>query len=74
MITRYDFVNSVCCQEVRITRGGAIGACSACGPTTGRISGADGRGRAKQAHGPKIRQDVAALLAGLRRDAPPLAQ
>jgi hypothetical protein len=27
-----------------------------------------------QAHGPKIRADVAALLAGLQRDAPPSAQ
>jgi hypothetical protein len=27
-----------------------------------------------QAHGPKIREDVAALLAGLRRDVPPSAQ
>jgi hypothetical protein len=26
------------------------------------------------AHGPKIREDVAALLAGLRRDVPPSAQ
>jgi hypothetical protein len=94
MITLYDFGNSVCCQKVRITRGGATWACSACGPMTGRTSGAAGA-RARewpsfrrrlydlmtpaefkemQAHGPKIREDVAALLAGLRRDVPPSAQ